>query len=425
MTAKADLLRALENNHRAEDAIRAEVLTVARRRKMSAEAIIRAGSDIGAAPRPTPERPLTVEEAVMSLVQHSLSAARAARSRLDENEEDQSIQQDEFEGVEATVSTNATHDHTHKNGPGENQTDGNPRLEEASNKELFSMVRRLVSLLDEERIASKDRETRLNQKINELSAQVQSLTERLTDLGKEAQAREEKFTRRVNNVKSCVMSVYANNVPSRTKAHSPTPDTLTAHADPNEYTVTEVATYSEATQSNPERQQRRSGAGSLTDRVTEQKPPTTSVSTHEQSKKHPTHAQANSRRRAEQPQWNGDDEDEDDQLWTLVAGKKPSGKKAVIYVGNLKVGAQGNEVAEYVKRRCEKLRIRPPNIHNCKIFEKEAEEGEIVESCGARLTIDQGPLEIICDRQFCPGRSYAQPWVFRDRETSKENINAK
>ena len=161
-------------------------------------------------------------------------------------------------------------------------------VEEASNKELFSMVRRLVSLLDEERIASKDRETRLNQKINELSAQVQSLTERLTDLGKEAQAREEKFTRRVNDVKSCVMSVYANNVPSRTKAHSPTwptPDTLTAHADPNAYTVTEVATYSEATQSNPERQQRRSGADPLTDRVTEQKRQTTSVSTHEQSKK--------------------------------------------------------------------------------------------------------------------------------------------
>ena len=107
---------------------------MARRRKMSAEAIIRAGSDIGAAAIPTPERPLTVEEAVMSLVQHSVSAARAARSRLDENEEDQSIQQDECEGVEGTVSTNATHDHTHKNSPGKNLTDaGNPSLEEASN----------------------------------------------------------------------------------------------------------------------------------------------------------------------------------------------------------------------------------------------------------------------------------------------------
>ena len=93
----------------------------------------------------------------------------------------------------------------------------------------------------------------------------------------------------------------------------------------------------------------RSGADPLTDRVTEEKRPNTSVSTREQSKKHPTHAQANICRRAEQPQWNRDDadEDEDDQLWTLVAGKKPTGKKAVIYVGNLKVGAKANEVAEY------------------------------------------------------------------------------
>ena len=104
--------------------------------------------------------------------------------------------------------------------------------------------------------------------------------------------------------------------------------------------------------------------------------------------------------------------------------QKPTGKKAVIYVGNLKLGAKDNEVTEYIKRRCEKLRIRPPNIHNCKIFEKNAEKGEIVEFCGARLTIDQGVFEIICDRQFWPGRSPARPWVFRDRETSKENNNA-
>ena len=423
MTAKADLLRALENTDGPEDAVRAEVLTVARRRKMSAEAIIRAGTDIGAAARPTSERPLTVEEAVTSLVQHFLSAARAAQSRLDENEEDQAIQQDECEGVEATASTHATHDHTHKGGLGETLADGNPRLEEASNKELFSMIQRLVSTLDEERIASKDRELRLNQKINELSAQVESLTERLTDLGKETQARDEKLTRRVNDVKACVMSAYSN-TPTRTKAHSPTRDTLTAHAETNAYTA--AATYSEATQSNPGRQ-RRSSADPLTDQVTEQKRTTPIVSSHEKRQRHPTRAQANTCRRAEQPQWNTEDgdKDEDDQLWTLVAGKKPTGKKAVIYVGNLKIGAKDNEVTEYIKRRCEKLCIRPPTIHNCKIFEKDAEEGEIVEFCGARLTIDQGPLETICDRQFWPGRSYARPWVFRDRETIKENTNAK
>ena len=382
------------------------------------------GTDIGAAARPTSERPLTVEETVTSLVQHFLSAARAGQSRLDENEEDQAIQQDECEGVEATVSTHATHDHTHRGGLAETLADGNPRLEdsdseEASNKELFSMIQRLVSTLDEERIASKDRELRLNQKINELSAQVESLTERLTDLGKETQARDEKLTRRVNDVKVCVMSAYSN-TPTRTEAHSPTRDTLTAHAETNAYTA--AATFSEATQSNPGRQ-RRSSADPLTDQVTEQKRTTPIVSSHEKTQRHPTRAQANTCRRAEQPQWNTDDgdEDEDDQLWTLVAGKKPTGKKAVIYLGNLKIGAKDNEVTEYIKRRCEKLCIRPPTIHNCKIFEKDAEEGEIVEFRGARLTIDQGPLETICDRQFWPGRSYARPWVFRDRETSKEN----
>ena len=234
--------RALENTDGLEDAVRAEVLTVARRRKMSVEAIIRAGTDIGAAPRPTSERPLTVEEAVKSLVQHFLSAARAAQSSLDENEEDQANQQDECDGVEATVSTHATHHHTHKGGLGETLADGNPRLEGASKKEFFSMIQRLVSTLDEERIASKDRELRLNQKINELSAQVESLTERLTDLGKETQARDEKLTRRVNDVKACVMSAYSN-TPTRTKAHSPTRDTLTAHAETNAYTA--AATYSE------------------------------------------------------------------------------------------------------------------------------------------------------------------------------------
>ena len=55
------------------------------------------------------------------------------------------------------------------------------------------------------------------------------------------------------SVKACVMSAYSN-TPTRTKAHSPTRDTLTAHAETNAYTV--AATYSEATQSNPGRQRR-------------------------------------------------------------------------------------------------------------------------------------------------------------------------
>ena len=97
--------------------------------------------------------------------------------------------------------------------------------------------------------------------------------------------------------------------------------------------------------------------------------------------------------------------------------KSRQAKKAVIYVGNLKVGAQENEVAEYVKRRCEKLRIRPLTIHNCKIFEKEADEGEIVESCGARLTIDQGPLEIIFQNALSPYQRVRPSFLYSTAST--------
>ena len=66
------------------------------------------------------------------------------------------------------------------------------------------------------------------------------------------------------------------------------------------------------------------------------------------------------------------DDEDDDELWTLVAGNKPTGKKAVVYIGNLKLGAKENEVREYVRKRCEKLHLRPPRIFNSKDVRKRA-----------------------------------------------------
>ena len=206
------------------------------------------------------------------------------------------------------------------------------------------------------------------------------------------------------------MSAYSN-TPTPTKALSPTRDTLTAHAETNAYTA--AVTYSEATQSNPGRQ-RRSSADHLTDQVTEPKRTTTIVSSHEKTQRHPTRAQGNTRRRAEQPQWNTDngDEDEDDQLWTLVAGKKPTGKKAVIYVGNLKIGAKDNKVTEYIKRRCEKLCIRPPTIHNCKIFEKDAEEAKSWKFAVLVWRSTKGHLKLYATVSFGPDVRTLDPGSF-------------
>ena len=56
------------------------------------------------------------------------------------------------------------------------------------------------------------------------------------------------------------------------------------------------------------------------------------------------------------------------------------------------------------------------------MFEKEPEDGEIVEFSCARLTTDYRSLEFICNRQFWPGSSYARPWKFHNNEESKNNV---
>ena len=112
------------------------------------------------------------------------------------------------------------------------------------------------------------------------------------------------------------------------------------------------------------------------------------------------------------------DDEDDDAVWTLVAGHKPVGEKSVVYIANLKLGAKENEVWELVRKRCEKLHLRPPKIFNSKMIEKVPEDGEIVEFSCAHLTSDHHSLELICNRQFWPGHSYARPWNFHNSEHS-------
>ena len=86
----------------------------------------------------------------------------------------------------------------------------------------------------------------------------------------------------------------------------------------------------------------------------------------------------------------------------------------MLYLGKLKPGVKESEIIDYVNKRSEKLGALPPTIHNCKIFQKEVEEGEIIEFCGARLTIDKRSSKLLCHRKFWLGPSYARPWNFPD-----------
>ena len=89
MTAKADLLRALQDKQRSEDVVRAECLGIDRKRKMSTEAIVRVGSELGIALRASsPGKPTTVEEAVTSLVRFQFGGLPRESTLADDHGEE-------------------------------------------------------------------------------------------------------------------------------------------------------------------------------------------------------------------------------------------------------------------------------------------------------------------------------------------------
>ena len=110
-------------------------------------------------------------------------------------------------------------------------------------------------------------------------------------------------------------------------------------------------------------------------------------------------------------------DDDDDKLWSLMLKAKPTGKKSVLYVGNLEDNASEENLREYIEKRSQKAGINQPKIYNCTIFSRE--EGELG-SWAARITIDHTSHEHVCSRYFWPGRVYARPWKFREQSREEE-----
>ena len=110
-------------------------------------------------------------------------------------------------------------------------------------------------------------------------------------------------------------------------------------------------------------------------------------------------------------------DDDDDKLWSLMLKAKPTGKKSVLYIGNLEENASEEKLREYVEKRSQKAGISQPKVFNCTIFSRE--EGELG-SWAARITIDHTSHEYVCSRYFWPGRVYARPWKFREQSREEE-----
>ncbi len=115
------------------------------------------------------------------------------------------------------------------------------------------------------------------------------------------------------------------------------------------------------------------------------------------------------------PSW--DTLGEETNIWELVSRKKPTGKKAVIYIGNLGDNTTTESLANFVTSRCAHAKLSPPKIFDCSIFTKEDENGKIVQ-LSARMMVDEPSQKYLCNRSFWFGGIYARPWLFKDRSNS-------
>ena len=96
-------------------------------------------------------------------------------------------------------------------------------------------------------------------------------------------------------------------------------------------------------------------------------------------------------RRTTPPAWESDDDS-----WAFVTKKKPTVKKAVLYVGNLGTETTEEGVKEFVSRRAEKLGEKAPKVFNVKIFEPKSE------TRSARLTVAEGDAALLRSPNFWP-----------------------
>lgn len=96
--------------------------------------------------------------------------------------------------------------------------------------------------------------------------------------------------------------------------------------------------------------------------------------------------------------------DEEGGIWELVGSQKPTGKKACLYIGNLKADISEEELLLFISRRAEMAGVKV-RVYNQRVFKKEAH-------CCARITVNEGAVETLTLPKFWPRPSYARKWRF-------------
>ena len=105
-------------------------------------------------------------------------------------------------------------------------------------------------------------------------------------------------------------------------------------------------------------------------------------------------------------------DESDDELWKLVAKQKPTGKKAVFYVGNLSKDTTATSLEAYIQKRSERVGVKPPTVYGSNILSAK-NDGQF---CGAHITIDHASASWFSDASFWIRPVYAREWVFRNQQ---------
>ena len=111
-----------------------------------------------------------------------------------------------------------------------------------------------------------------------------------------------------------------------------------------------------------------------------------------------------------------------DDSWQLVSAEPPRPKKAMLYVGNLSESCTEESLAAFVKQRSAKAGAET-TVHDCSMHR--AENGKV----SARLMVEASALLLVVSPNFWPRPLYARPWQFKDRDqhqnaASQDNLGS-
>ena len=90
--------------------------------------------------------------------------------------------------------------------------------------------------------------------------------------------------------------------------------------------------------------------------------------------------------------------------WDLVAPRKPTEKRAVLFVGNLKLDAADEHIAAFITQRAATVG-KNVKVHSVKLFQKET-------TTSARIVVNSSSTDLLLDRKFWPRPVYTRQWNF-------------